>query len=101
MTFRTESRIKIVGSVHEAFAYLCDVGRWPEWAPTVLEGRVRGGGRLQPEYQLRPLLHPRGVLKRTSPADPASEHRRRRLRPAPDVGEIRHRRRAAAAQPAR
>ena len=48
MTFRTESRITIAGSVHEAFAYLCDVGRWPEWAPTVLEGRVRGGGPLQP-----------------------------------------------------
>jgi Polyketide cyclase / dehydrase and lipid transport len=48
MTFRTESRITIVGSVSEVFAYLCDVGRWPEWAPTVLECRVRGGGPLQP-----------------------------------------------------
>jgi hypothetical protein len=48
MTFRTESRITIAGSVDEAFAYLCDVGRWPEWAPTVLEGRVRGGAPLQP-----------------------------------------------------
>jgi hypothetical protein len=48
MTFRTESRIAIDGSVSDAFAYLCDVGRWPEWAPTVLEGRVRGGGPLQP-----------------------------------------------------
>ncbi|HEY2266762.1 MAG TPA: SRPBCC family protein [Streptosporangiaceae bacterium] len=48
MTFRTESRIKITGNVHEVCAYLCDVGRWPEWAPTVLEGRVRGGGPLQP-----------------------------------------------------
>src|ERR1700722_3815409 len=48
MTFRTESRITIAGSVQEAHAYLCDVGRWPEWAPTVLEGRVRGGGPLQP-----------------------------------------------------
>ena len=48
MTFRTESRITIVGSVHEAYAYLCDVGRWPEWAPTVLEGWVRGGGPLEP-----------------------------------------------------
>ena len=48
MTFRTESRITIVGSVHEAWTYLCDVKRWPEWAPTVLEGRVRGGGPLQP-----------------------------------------------------
>ena len=48
MTFRTESRIVIAGSVPEVWAYLCDVGRWPEWAPTVLEGRVRGGGPLQP-----------------------------------------------------
>ncbi len=48
MTFRTESRITIAGSVHEVYAYLCDVGRWPEWAPTVLEGRVRGGGPLEP-----------------------------------------------------
>ena len=47
MTFRTESRITIASSVHEVWAYLSDVGRWPEWAPTVLEGRVRGGGPLQ------------------------------------------------------
>jgi hypothetical protein len=38
----------IASSVHEVWAYLADVGRWPEWAPTVLEGRVRGGGPLQP-----------------------------------------------------
>ena len=48
MTFRTESRIAIASSVHEVWAYLCDVGRWPEWAPTVLDGRVHGGGPLQP-----------------------------------------------------
>ena len=48
MTFRTESRITIASSVREVWAYVCDVGRWPEWAPTVLEGRVRGGGPLQP-----------------------------------------------------
>ena len=48
MTFRTESRISVASSLHEVWAYLCDVGRWPEWAPTVLEGRVRGGGPLQP-----------------------------------------------------
>ena len=48
MTIRTESRIKISSSVGEVWAYLCDVGRWPEWAPTVLECRVRGGGPLQP-----------------------------------------------------
>ena len=28
--------------------YKRQVRRWPEWAPTVLEGRVRGGGPLQP-----------------------------------------------------
>jgi polyketide cyclase/dehydrase/lipid transport protein len=48
MTIRTESRMTIAGSTGEVWAYLCDVGRWPEWAPTVLEGRVRGGGPLQP-----------------------------------------------------
>ena len=48
MTFRTESRITIAGSVREVWAYVCDVGRWPEWAPTVLQCRVRGGGPLQP-----------------------------------------------------
>ena len=47
MTFRTESRITIASSVLDVWTYLCDVRRWPEWAPTVLEGRVRGGGPLQ------------------------------------------------------
>jgi hypothetical protein len=48
MTFRTESRITIASSVPEVWAYICDVGRWPEWAPTVVEGWVRGGGPLEP-----------------------------------------------------
>ena len=48
MTIRTESRITIDSSVREVWAYVCDVGRWPEWAPTVLEGRVRGGTPLRP-----------------------------------------------------
>jgi Polyketide cyclase / dehydrase and lipid transport len=48
MTFRTESRITIDGSVGEVWAYLCDVGRWPEWAPTVLEARVAEEAPLQP-----------------------------------------------------
>src|SRR5262249_10614094 len=48
MAIRTESRITIAGSVPEVWAYVCDVGRWPEWAPTVLECRVRGGASLQP-----------------------------------------------------
>jgi hypothetical protein len=48
MTFRTESRLKIASSVGEVWAYICDVGRWPQWAPTVLECKVRGGAPLQP-----------------------------------------------------
>jgi polyketide cyclase/dehydrase/lipid transport protein len=48
MTFRTESRITIASSVRDVWAYVCDVGRWPEWAPTVLECWVRGGAPLQP-----------------------------------------------------
>jgi hypothetical protein len=48
MTIRTESRITIASGVPEVWAYVCDVGRWPEWAPTVLECWVRGGGPLQP-----------------------------------------------------
>jgi len=48
MAVRTESRVTIAGSVPEVWAYLCDVGRWPEWAPGVLECRVRGGAPLEP-----------------------------------------------------
>ncbi len=48
MTIRTESRITIAGSVGEVFEYICDVGRWQEWAPTVIECRVRGGTPFQP-----------------------------------------------------
>jgi len=35
-------------SVDDAWAYLCDVGRWPEWAPTVLEARIAGAGPFRP-----------------------------------------------------
>jgi hypothetical protein len=52
MTFRTESRIAIAGTVPEVWAYVCDVGRWQEWAPTVIECRVRGGGPLEPGSML-------------------------------------------------
>ena len=48
MSIRSESRITIAGSVPEVFAYICDVGRWPEWAPTVRECWVEGGAPLQP-----------------------------------------------------
>jgi Polyketide cyclase / dehydrase and lipid transport len=48
MTIRTVSRLTIASSVGEVWAYVCDVGRWPEWAPTVLECWIRGGAPLQP-----------------------------------------------------
>ena len=48
MAIRTESRITIACGVADAWAYLADVRRWPEWAPTVRECWVRGGGPLQP-----------------------------------------------------
>src|SRR5271154_2261091 len=52
MAFRSERRVTIVNSVLEVWAYVCDVGRWQEWAPTVLECRVVGGGPLQPGSRL-------------------------------------------------
>jgi hypothetical protein len=48
MTIRTESRIAIAGDCRAVWGYLCDVARWPEWAPTVLECWVRDGAPLQP-----------------------------------------------------
>jgi len=48
MTIRTESRITIASSVGEVWGYVCDVGRWPEWAPTVVKCWVRGGAPLEP-----------------------------------------------------
>lgn len=47
MTFRSESRVTVAAAVPEVFGYLCDVGRWPEWAPTVEKGWVAGGGPLE------------------------------------------------------
>ena len=52
MSIRSESRITISSSVAEVWAYVCDVGRWPEWAPTVRECWVRGRGPLQPGSQV-------------------------------------------------
>jgi hypothetical protein len=48
MTIRSESRLTIARSIPEVWAYICDVGRWPEWAPTVREGWVAGGIPLAP-----------------------------------------------------
>ena len=42
----------IANRVAEVWAYVCDVGRWPEWAPGVLECRVRGGAPLEPGAQV-------------------------------------------------
>lgn len=52
MMIRTESRVTVAGTVSDVWAYLCDVGRWSEWAPTVLECRVLGGGALRPGASL-------------------------------------------------
>jgi hypothetical protein len=48
MAVRSESRVTIASSVREVWAYVCDVGRWPEWAPTVRECWIGGGALLQP-----------------------------------------------------
>ncbi len=48
MAVRSESRITIASSVPDVWAYVCDVGRWPEWAPTVHECWIGGGAPLQP-----------------------------------------------------
>ncbi|HEY2478037.1 MAG TPA: SRPBCC family protein [Solirubrobacterales bacterium] len=47
-TIRSESRLAIARDVPEVFDYICDVGRWPEWAPTVRECWVGGGAPLTP-----------------------------------------------------
>src|SRR3954451_22601655 len=60
MRVRTESRLTIANAPSEVWAYLCDVGRWQEWAPTVLECRVRGGGPLRAGAQV--AQRPRGFL---------------------------------------
>jgi len=48
MTIRSESRLAIARSVPEVFDYLCDVGCWPQWAPTVKDAWVAGGTPLAP-----------------------------------------------------
>ena len=48
MSVRSESRVTVASSAPEVWAYLCDVGRWPEWAPTVRECWIGGGAPLQP-----------------------------------------------------
>ena len=45
---RSESRVRIDRSVPEVWAYICEVGRWPEWAPTVRACWVDGAAPLEP-----------------------------------------------------
>ena len=47
-TIRSESRLAIAREVPEVWDYLCDVGLWPQWAPTVKAAWVAGGGPLAP-----------------------------------------------------
>jgi hypothetical protein len=52
MTIRSESRLAIARSVPEVFDYICDVGCWPQWAPTVKEAWVAGGTALAPNARV-------------------------------------------------
>jgi carbon monoxide dehydrogenase subunit G len=63
MAVRTESRVTIASSITEVWAYVCDVGRWPEWAPGVLECWVRRGAPLQPGSQVEQRA--RGMFRST------------------------------------
>lgn len=47
-TIRTESRLAIARGGAEVWDYICDVERWPQWAPTVQKGWVAGGAPLMP-----------------------------------------------------
>jgi hypothetical protein len=51
-TIRTESRLAIARGVAEVWDYICDVERWPQWAPTVQKGWVAGGGPLTPSARV-------------------------------------------------
>jgi hypothetical protein len=48
MTIRSESRLAIARGVPEVWDYICDVGLWPQWAPTVENAWVAGGAPLAP-----------------------------------------------------
>jgi hypothetical protein len=67
MTFRTESRLAIGGSVSAVWAYLRDVGRWAEWAPTVLEAWIHGEAPFRPGARIEQLARgPFGTSRRRS-----------------------------------
>ena len=52
---RSESRLTIAGPPAEVWAYMCDVGRWPEWAPTVQKAWVAEGAPLRPGARVEQL----------------------------------------------
>lgn len=52
MAIRTESRLTIASSIAEVWAYLCDLSRWPEWAPTVRECWSAEAAPLHPGSQV-------------------------------------------------
>jgi hypothetical protein len=61
MAFRSERSVTIDNGIGDVWAYVCDVGRWQEWAPTVIECRVVGGGPLQPGSRLEQQA--KGILR--------------------------------------
>lgn len=65
-TIRTESRIIVAAGIDTVWAYLCDVARWAEWAPTVRECRIRGGGPLHEGAWLDQRAHDLGFDHRRS-----------------------------------
>ncbi|KHK99443.1 hypothetical protein LK09_01940 [Microbacterium mangrovi] len=61
MTIRTESRITVARDAGAVWDYLRDVARWTEWAPTVRECRIRGGGPFEPGARVEQRAHDFGV----------------------------------------
>jgi hypothetical protein len=47
-TIRSESRLTIARPVLKAWDYICEVGHWPQWAPTVQHCWVDGEAPLTP-----------------------------------------------------
>lgn len=60
MAVRTESRLMVGSDIDDVWAYLCDVARWPEWAPTVRSCRILDGAAFAPGATI--AQQARGVL---------------------------------------
>lgn len=48
MAVRTESRLMVGSDIDDVWSYLCDVARWPQWAPTVRSCRILGDAAFEP-----------------------------------------------------